>query len=113
MNTEPITINGKTYPLWSKFVTRKADWIGGVLEDLDPDALPDNKTIITDITLTPNGTDSAKFEIEGPAWGCGADVKFLGIIGAMATDNSITFEGYGGHRWKMTKPNQSEMSLSA
>ena len=28
-----IEINGREYPLWSKFVERKAEWIGGVLED--------------------------------------------------------------------------------
>ena len=28
-------INGKTYPLWSQFVDKKDEWIGGILEDYD------------------------------------------------------------------------------
>ena len=53
----PLVINGRTYPLWQQFIDKKAEWIGGTLNDLDMGQ--SHSTTITDITLEPNGTDAA------------------------------------------------------
>ena len=29
-----MEVNGKEYPLWSQFIERKGEWIGGILSDL-------------------------------------------------------------------------------
>jgi len=73
----PIKINGKSYPLWSQFVHRKAEWIGLKLQDLDMGGCESTK--IKDITLEPNGTDSAMFTIEGEEYSCSFDVQY-GVI---------------------------------
>ena len=101
-----ITVNGKSYPMWSQFVEGKEKWIGGTLEDKGDSmdraiGLSDgwSKTKITDITLTPNGKESAAFSVEGEEFGCGGDVQFLGVVGG--EDGYITFSGYGGHTWRI------------
>lgn len=103
---EPLRVNGKSYPLWSKFV-RDERWIGGVLEDLDPDS-GGAKATIKRILLAPNGTDSAYFEVETDAgWSCACDVRHLGIVGAECKDGWCMFMGYGGHRWRIRQREQS------
>ncbi len=103
-----IKVNGKHYPLWSQFVERKKDWIGGILEDFGDNmdqALGlingSMKTEITDILLEPNGKDSAKFMVVGKDFSCGFDVRYGGL------DSSETgwlgFFGYGDHRWRIQK----------
>ena len=67
---EMITINGKQYPMWSQFIERKDEWIGGILQEMEdswPQITdgPSKGTKITDITLEPNGEDSAYFSVEG------------------------------------------------
>lgn len=98
-----MEVNGKDYPLWSQFVERKEEWIGGILEELQ-DSFPQgvgkaSQTEITDITLTPNGDDSAKFNVEGKDYGCGFGVEYGGVVGG--EDGWITFSGYGGHLWRI------------
>jgi hypothetical protein len=95
---EPIKINGLHYPLWSKFVWGKEDFIGGILEELSPSPAV---TLITDIRLTPNGADSAAFHVDGEDFGCGGDVKYTGITGG--EEGWLTFSGYGGHRWRIKR----------
>jgi len=103
-----IEINGKVYPLWNQFIDQKEKWIGGVLEDFG-DSMDramfnldksDLTTEITDITLVPNGTDSAFFSIEGKDFGCGFDVQYGGIPGSQEP-GWLTFSGYGGHKFRI------------
>lgn len=94
-------INGKEYPLWSQFVEKRNEWIGGILEDFE-DYGGSVTTIITDITLKPNGEDSAFFCVEGKDFGCGFDVQHGGI-GGRQKEGWLTFSGYGGHKWRIKK----------
>lgn len=104
-----ITINGKEYPLWSQFVERKEEWIGGTLEDFG-DSMDrsmfggdaHNTTIIKDITLRPNGEIHAFFSVDGKDFGCGFSTSVGGIT--KGDEGWITFMGYGGHTWRIKKP---------
>lgn len=99
----PIRINGKSYPLWSQFV-QNLEWIGGTLQDLDPDSGSATGKIVS-ITLTPNGTDSAFFNVDtAEGWGCGSDVRHLGVDCRPGLEPGwIHFVGYGGHRWRIRR----------
>lgn len=97
-------VNGRVYPLWSQFEDRKKEWIGGVLEDFGDSfdnllGFKGGLTEITDITLEPNGKESASFSVEGKDFSCGFDVKVGGVIGG--EEGWITFSGYGGHTWRI------------
>ena len=99
-------VNGKYYPLWSQFIEQKDKWIGGTLVDFGDSmdvrlGMIDKlgmKTKIVDITLLPNGIDSAYFSIEGEGFGCGFDVHYGGISGEQQ-EGWLTFRGYGGHKF--------------
>ena len=99
-----MEVNGKEYPLWGQFVEGKEKWIGGVLLD-SGDAmdrrmgLEGGGTIITDITLEPNGEKSAFFSVCGEDFSCGFDVGVGGIGGG--EEGWLTFYGYGGHTWQI------------
>ena len=105
-----MIVNGKEYPLWSQFVERKEEWIGGILRDFGDnmdraifsDSLP-METEITDIQLKPNGEGSAFFVVEGKAFRCGFDVGVGGISGEKC-ENGITMSGYGGHKFQIFRP---------
>lgn len=104
---EEIIINGKRYPLWSQFVINQKDWIGGTLSDSGDsmDRAMNRGTLtttITNIELKVNGEKSAMFMVNGEKFSCGFDVKYGGIIGG--DDGYITFSGYGGHSWRIKKP---------
>lgn len=99
---EPI--NGKVYPMWSQFIEKKSQFIGGILEDSGDsmDRALGAKTIqteIADVVLRANGSESAFFEVLGKDFSCGFDVRYGGI--AAGEDGWITFSGYGGHSWRM------------
>ena len=98
-------INGKTYPMWSRFVEEKAKWIGGTLEEVRECMGPAHNerpsTRIVDITLTPNGVDSAMFSVVGEEWDCASDVQFLSVDPAACEDGWLGFGGYGGHMWRI------------
>ena len=94
-----MIVNGKEYPLWSQFVERKSEFIGGVLQDMDEGCTADTTTTITDITLTPNGSDSAFFSVEGESFNCGFDVKYGGITKGDA--GWLAFSGYDNHIWRI------------
>ena len=106
-------VNGKYYPLWQQFVDKKDKWIGGTLTDygdsmdrsMGISSPKGNNTIITDIKLLPNGTESAWFEITGDKFSCGFDVGHGGISGDQKDSNkgNITFAGYGGHTFIIKK----------
>lgn len=100
-----IVVNGKEYPLWSQFIDRKNEWIGGVLQELE-DSFPivsgeQPETIIIDIQLNPNGDDSAYYSVVGKEFSCGFDVGHGGIIGG--EEGWMTFSGYGGHVFRIKK----------
>ena len=97
-----MIINGKEYPLWSQFVDRKSEWIGGLLQDLDEGDLVE--TEIIDINLRPNGKDSAIFSVRGKEFECCFDCGYGGIISGRP--EWITFEGYGGHTWRIKQLNK-------
>lgn len=106
-----MTVNGKEYSLWEQFVEKKKQFIGGVLEDYgdfidemvkgDPTSTM-SVTKITDISLEPNGNDSAFFTVHGEGFTCGFDVSCGGIAGG--EKGWITFNGYGGHKWRIKAP---------
>ena len=103
-----MEINGRAYSLWGQFVDKKAEWIGGTLQDFGDsmDAVlgfKGGETKITDIILRENGADSAFFSVEGEKFGCGFDVHCGGISGHQE-EPWLTFSGYGGHRWRIKKP---------
>ena len=103
-----MEVNGKEYPLWGQFVERKAEFIGGILEDLDDDPRCSTppRTKIVDIKLVPNGEDSAFFSVEGEKYGCGFDVGTGGVSGRHGKPNDgwLYFSGYMGHTWRIRKP---------
>ena len=107
-------VNGKTYPMWDQFLEKKQEWVGGVLEDfgdnMDRTLFGDNKmaTEIVDITLEPNGEDSAFFSIVGKEFSCGFDVKHGGISGEQNGEDWLTFAGYGGHKFRIKKKEVTE-----
>ena len=74
-------------------MARKEEFVGGILQE------EDETTEIVDIILEPNGKDSAFFSVDGRDFGCGFDVRFGGII--HGEPDWITFEGYGGHTWRI------------
>lgn len=96
-----MVVNGKEYPMWSQFVERKEEWIGGGLKDFDRTFGDIPETSITDIQLLPNGKDSAMFEVVGEDYSCAFDVQHGGITAG--EDGWITFSGYGGHTWRIKK----------
>lgn len=96
------TVNGRYYPLWQQFIDKKDQWIGGTLVELTPgyrDSVVE--TTIVDITLEPNGEDSAFFSIEGVNFSCGFDTEVGGIAGIQDKQRpgGLWFSGYGGHRF--------------
>lgn len=74
---EPI--NGKFYPMWSQFVDKKENFIGREMIETDNLMGAKQPTLITDVTLEPNGIDSAMISFHGQHYSFGVDVKHLGI----------------------------------
>lgn len=103
-----MIVNGKEYPLWSQFVERKEEWIGGTLQDfgdtMDIAMGYDGKvTKIIDIALERNGKESAFFTVHGKHFDCGFDVQVGGITGDGPSPPWLTFRGYGGHKWRIKR----------
>lgn len=101
-------INGKYYPMWSQFVEKKSQWIGGRL--IDHDMGMDEKTEITDVVLRENGTISAWFEIVGKDFNWGGDVEFIGV-GTPKQPGAITIYGYAGMSCSIVVPDKNEAKL--
>jgi len=99
-----MEVNGKEYPMWSQFIEKQDEWIGGTLEDHDMGMSA--STEITGITLEPNGDGSAFFSVEGETFSCGFDVQYGGI--GSGEEGWLTFHGYGGHTWRIKKPKDNE-----
>ena len=88
-------------------VAGRADWIGGMLQELES-GFPETgfaETEIVDIVLEPMG-DSAWFEVRGNDFVCGFDVRYGGVV--PGERGWFTFAGYGGHRWRISKPIRKE-----
>ena len=105
-----MEVNGKHYPLWSQFIEKQEDWIGGVLEDSGDSmdirmGFVTTSTKIEGIELRPNGKDSAFFEVKGEEFNCGFDVGYGGV--APGEEGWITFSGYGSHKWRIKKANKN------
>ena len=104
LKRDTMEVNGKYYPLWSQFVDKQEKWIGGTLEEYGDKfdramELEMMATEITKIELRPNGEKSAFFEVHGKDFSCGFDVEHGGI--AAGEEGWITFNGYGGHLWRI------------
>ncbi len=99
--SEETIVNGKTYPLWNQFVDEKEEWIGGRLESWEGSEFFEG--IITDITLKPNGDESAYFRVEVGDLACGFDVRYGGILGSGPSEKGLNFLGPLGHQWAITK----------
>jgi hypothetical protein len=93
-------VNGKVYPMWSQFVEKQSEWIGGALTEFEgADAF---ETTITGIELLPNGTGSAYFRVFGKKFNCGFDVEF-GYIVPCGEPGEIHMAGSFGPRFSITK----------
>jgi len=98
-----MEVNGTFYPMWGTFIKNKDQFIGGILGEYDNSYEHGyEETIITDITLEPNGKDSAFFTVVGKDFSCGFDVRYGGVSGSVKNNSKwITFNGYMGHTWKI------------
>ena len=104
-----MIVNGKEYPMWSQFVERKQEWIGGLMRDTGSNmdrsfGLKPMTTEIMDIELVPNGENSAFFRVKGKDFSCGFDVSVGGVSGNGEDKEWLSFRGYGGHRWAIKRP---------
>ena len=85
-----ITIDGKKYPLWSQFVGRKEEWIGGILEEFGDGFSDGGTTVITDITLEKED-DDVYFSILGKDFSETFAVDCGGISGGQHEDDWLHF----------------------
>ena len=92
-----MIVNGREYPMWSQFIERKEEHIGKDLEEFEGDEMSSTK--ITDLTLLPNGNDSAMFTVEGEDFSCGFDVRNGGI--AAGEEGCLTFQSVGGLKFRI------------
>jgi hypothetical protein len=93
-----IMVNGKEYPLYSKFVEEKDKWIGGLLEE------EGQTTEIVDVELSPNGTESAFFWIIGDEFDCGFDTEY-GWYNLEKKDGWTEFFGWGDNKFRIKEKN--------
>lgn len=101
-----MIVNGRNYKLWGQIIERKDEWIGGRLVEFDGDWSGDFvETVITDIRLVPNGSDSAWFEVVGENFSCGFDARSGGVDCGSGSikhpDNCLPFYGMGGLRFRI------------
>jgi hypothetical protein len=99
-------VNGRRYAMWSGFVNRKEAFIGARMIDTDMGRVAE--TVVTDITLEPNGGESAFFTVHGKEFDCGFDVKYGGV--SSAKPGWIEFHGYGGHTWRIESRSATALS---
>lgn len=96
------TINGKTYPMWSQFVEKKSEWIGGQLQEIDSVMGQAPVTEIKDVTLEPNGDESAMITFHGENYVCGYDVQHCGIDPS-GPEGWLTISSQWGDRFQVRK----------
>jgi len=83
-----IIIDGISYPLWSQFVEKKDEWIGGELFEYN------YSTIIKDISLTKE-SNAIVFRVTGEAFSCAFNVKYGGVVpNDPGVTDSISFSAY-------------------
>ena len=73
-----ITIDGKSFPLWSQFVERKNEWVGGSLEEFGDQFCGGATTEITDITLSKE-SDCVFLTFRGKEFDESFNVEYGGI----------------------------------
>ena len=95
-------INGKTYPMWSQFAEGKEKWIGGVLQEIDSIMGAAPETAITDVTLGPNGDESAIITCHGKEYSCGYDVKYCGV--GAGEEGWLTIYSQWGDGFRVKRP---------
>lgn len=93
-----ITIDGKSYHLWSQLVEGKDRWIGQTLESFEDGEK--YTTEVTDIYLTKCG-ESVVFGVDGKDFGCSFNVEYGGITSG--DEGWLTLYCYG-HTWRMRNP---------
>ncbi len=76
-----ITINGKSYPLWSQFVEQKERWIGGTVEEPSDGIAPGGSTEITDISLEEQENGGVFFTVHGKDFNESFDIQYGGVGG--------------------------------
>jgi len=102
-------------PIWQQLVEAQQGWLGGDIEDLGDSMdrqLAEEGTFpiqgkIAGMEYRKNGENSMYFEVSAEeGWGCGGDTQFLGIAGG--EKGWLTLSGYGGHTWRIKKPEQTK-----
>ncbi len=88
-----MIINGKEYPMWSQFVEKKDQFIGKKMFDVDNIMGKSPETIIVDVTLEPNGDDSAMICFIGKDYDCCCDVGYAGV-GQSSVKGYMCIYGY-------------------
>jgi hypothetical protein len=101
-----ITIDGKSYPLWSQFVEKKSEWIGGILEEIGDQFCKGSTTEITDITLEKDEDwgNVVVFTVHGKDFDCGFNIEYAGIDASNIVGNWIAFHGYGDFNFRIKQP---------
>lgn len=103
-----MQVNEKEYQLWSQFVEKKNDFIGGILESPARHSNNTITTIITDITLSKSCYDSYIFTIEGRGFS-----SFLNTAQGKIVNKepgwTIFYDGQGGE-CKIKKPHQQTIN---
>jgi hypothetical protein len=92
-----ITINGKSYPMWSQFVEKKEQWIGGTLEEFGDGICDGGVTTITDITLElkPEWGNAVVFSIIGKDFSEEFNVQGAAGVSGGSEPGWIEFYCYG------------------
>ena len=81
-----IIIDGISYPLWSQFVEKKDEWIGGILRE------DNHSTVIRDISLTKE-SNAIVFRVTGGTFSCAFNIAYGGAVPSNNND-SISFSAY-------------------
>ena len=89
-----MEINGNEYPLWNEFIARKEEFIGKKLVNVTEKYT--SETIIEDMFLIPNGTESAYFNIKGKDFDCGLDIHYGGFGDSKGEESIISFSSLSG-----------------
>lgn len=104
MSTTPNQVLGRTYSLWPQFVEKKAEYIGGILEDYSESQSA--KTKITDIIFGEK-YGSAVFEVTGEDFDCSFNVEFGGVNGSHrreSKDGTLHFSAMYGLNFSISRP---------
>ena len=84
-------------------VERQDEWIGGVLQELES-GFPETGFAETEI-IGVEMADGVFFRVIGKDFSCGFDRKQGGGLGS-GDKGWLTFYGYGGHKWRIKRPDK-------